>query len=82
MLQAVALVSAIPEVKLITFPLTTYYPPVCFFPALLQAAALVGAIPEMKLEIYALKRQEKAFASLASGVKDAFLKHADPQVGG
>ena len=49
---------------------------------MLQAAALVGAIPEMKLEIYALKRQEKAFASLASGVKDAFLKHADPQVGG
>ena len=49
---------------------------------LLQAAALVGAIPEMRLEIYALKRQEKAFASLATGVKDAFLKHADPQVGG
>ena len=34
----------------------------------------------MKLEIYALKRQEKAFASLATGVKDAFLKHADRQV--
>ncbi|KAL4420809.1 hypothetical protein ABPG75_010465 [Micractinium tetrahymenae] len=46
----------------------------------LQAAALVGAIPEMRLEVYALKRQEKGFASLAGVVKDTFLKHADPQV--
>ncbi|KAL4451286.1 hypothetical protein ABPG77_009358 [Micractinium sp. CCAP 211/92] len=45
-----------------------------------QAAALVGTIPEMRLEVYALKRQEKGFASLAGVVKDTFLKHADPQV--
>ena len=46
-----------------------------------QAAALVGAVPEMQLEVYALKRQEKAFSQLAACVKDTFLKHADPQVG-
>lgn len=40
----------------------------------------MGTIPEMRLEVYALKRQEKGFASLAGVVKDTFLKHADPQV--
>lgn len=41
----------------------------------------MGVIPEMKLEVYALKRQEKGFASLAGVVKDTFLKHDAPQVG-
>jgi cohesin complex subunit SA-1/2 len=43
-----------------------------------RAAALADCVPVMQLELYALKRQEKAFDALLSLLRDAFFKLSDP----
>lgn len=45
-----------------------------------QAAALVSCVPELQLDIYALKREERAFSMLAKAIKDTFAKHAEESV--
>eukprot|EP00887_Chlorella_sp_A99_P000272 scaffold13.g272.t1 len=45
-----------------------------------QAAALVACIDCMQLEVYALKREERAFSQLAKAAKDTLLKLADARV--
>jgi cohesin complex subunit SA-1/2 len=42
-----------------------------------RAAALAACVPVMQLELYALKRQEKAFAALLALLRDAFFKLCD-----
>ena len=51
-------------------------PPV---PRPLQATAIVGVLPQLKLEVYALKRQDKGFATLLGTVKDILFKHDSMQ---
>jgi cohesin complex subunit SA-1/2 len=45
-----------------------------------EVAAVMGLIPELALEVYSLRRQEKALASLLASARDVLFMHADAEV--